>query len=124
KGLRILNGYTGNEFTGNIVCNIPSTPKNPYSLDPLLTEQRDIGETVMWDDNIYIDHTRPLAFRRQQNGIYDYYNFADWKLLTGQDANSTFIGTPLAEGETEELFYNDTKQTKTFNLGNTPYKDI
>ena len=124
KGLRILKGYTGNEFTGNIVCNIPTTPNNPYGFAPLLTEQRDIRETVKWDYNIYIDRTRPRALRRQQSGIYDYYNFTDWKLLTGQDANSTFIGTALAEGETEELFYNDTKQNKTFNLGSSVYKDI
>jgi hypothetical protein len=32
--------------------------------------------------------------------------------------------SPLAAGEKEELFYNDTKQTKTINLGNSVYKDI
>jgi hypothetical protein len=32
--------------------------------------------------------------------------------------------SPLAEGESEQLFYNDTKQAKTFNLGKTIYKDI
>ena len=124
KGLRILKGYTGNEFTGNIVCNIPTTPNNPYGFSPLLTEQRDIGETVKWDYNIYIDRTRPHAFRRQQSGIYDNYNLTDWTFLTGQDANSTFIGTALNEGETEKLFYNDTKQNKTFNMGESVFSEI
>jgi hypothetical protein len=46
------------------------------------------------------------------------------KKKSGYDANSTVDLSPLLSGETEELLYNTTKQTKTFNLGLAVYRDV
>ncbi len=66
------------------------------------------NSTAISDYNTYINH-----YNSEKIFVYGsaLNYFSDWKTATGQDANSTFIGTALAEGETEELFYNDTKQT-------------
>lgn len=70
--------------------------------------------------NKYINHYRTSGiFMGAGDGT-----FASWKSTTGQDANSTFDGSALKTGETEKLFYNDTKQDKTFDLGSNTYRDI
>ena len=70
--------------------------------------------------NKYIHPYQKKVFRHSGSDR----EFPYWKSATKQDANSVFNGTPLAEGETEKLFYNDTKQTKTINLGNEEFRDI
>jgi hypothetical protein len=81
----------------------------------------------LFDDNVYVA-------RYNQKNIFRYTksdgspafasDFTDWTKQTGQDANSTFIDTPLSEGETEQLFYNASKQPKSVNLGTEVFKDI
>ncbi len=72
------------------------------------------------DYNTFINpHTGSGIFRDQ-----DYYSFDEWKTKSGQDKNSRFIGTKLASGEKEQLFYNDTKSDKIINLGSKVYKDL
>ncbi len=63
-------------------------------------------------------------FYEGDNQFSNGYNFNEWKSATGQDVNSTFDGSPLAAGEIEELFYNDTKQTKAIGLGSSIYRDL
>src|SRR5690606_5844917 len=53
-----------------------------------------------------------------------YYSFNEWKSATGQEKNSNIYSTALSAGEKEVLFYNDTKQDKSFVLGSKTYKDI
>ena len=79
---------------------------------------QDGGAAALFDYNQYIHHY-------QSTDIFaDNHDFAYWQSSTGQDQHSTFDGSPLGDGGREELFYNDTQQTKTFNLGDTVYQDI
>jgi hypothetical protein len=73
--------------------------------------------------NKYYNHYHSAElFDSNSNGYFE--SFDQWKSATGQDANSTFDGSPLADGEIEELFYNDTKQTKAIDLGTSIYRDL
>lgn len=77
---------------------------------------------VNFTNNIYVNHyNKSGVFKVDET---KYYDFAGWKVSTAQDANSTINVVALATGETDVIFYNDTKQSKEFNLGNTIYKDI
>lgn len=76
------------------------------------------GASAIYNNNTYISHYET------DDVFVNIETFAKWKSITGQDANSTFDSSRLAEGEIEELFYNDTKQTKSINLGSAVYKDI
>jgi len=81
----------------------------------------------LFDDNIYVarySQTNIFRYTKSDGGAAYTNDFFNWKSQTAQDKNSTFIDTPLSAGETEQLFYNDTKQSKTFNLGTTVYRDI
>ncbi len=53
-----------------------------------------------------------------------YRNFNDWKKIVGADSNSEFTRIVLRQGESQKLIYNDTKQTKTYNLGNSVFRNI
>ncbi len=74
-----------------------------------------------FDYNTYINHYNTDEIFNNQ---LDYVNFNTWRSKTGQDTNSTMDNSPLADGEIEQLFYNDTKQTKSISLGSTVYRDI
>ncbi|WP_299583613.1 cadherin domain-containing protein [uncultured Sunxiuqinia sp.] len=75
--------------------------------------------TGLFDNNRYVGHYGQNVFRYQGDKT-----LADWKRLRGVDANSTGDFSPLADGEVEELFYNDTKQTKAISLGSSLYRDL
>jgi hypothetical protein len=74
-----------------------------------------------YNNNTYVN---PFANNDVFRGEDTYYNFSGWKTFIGSDASSTYINTPLGTGENQEIFYNDTKQTKTYNLGTSKYRDI
>jgi len=85
------------------------------------THQRMVNQdvTAIYNNNKYIDHYRT------EDIFGSSYNFSEWKSATGQDGNSKINeGPALKTGETEKLFYNDTKQDKTFDLGSNIYRDI
>jgi parallel beta-helix repeat protein len=87
------------------------------------TYQRMIYEesaTSLLDQNKYVSRYNSNVFRHSGKDRI----FSDWKSLTKQDINSTINNEPMAEGETEHLFYNDTKKIKTIDLGNATYKDV
>ncbi|WP_319228120.1 LamG-like jellyroll fold domain-containing protein [Draconibacterium orientale] len=76
------------------------------------------GAIAKFDHNTYVSHYN-------KDGVFvNKADFAEWQSATKQDANSTCDFSSLNEGEIEELFYNDTKQTKTISLGNKIYRDI
>jgi parallel beta-helix repeat protein len=77
------------------------------------------GSSPVYNNNKYYHPNQTMVFRAGSNMA-----IADWKSATGEDKNSTLFISPLAEGETEQLFYNDTKQTKTIDLGNAVYRDL
>ncbi|MGQ7867790.1 cadherin domain-containing protein [Sunxiuqinia sp. sy24] len=86
------------------------------------TFQRTIFEenaTGLFDNNRYVGHYGQNVFRYQGDKT-----LADWKKLRGVDTNSTGDFSTLADGEIEELFYNDTKQTKAISLGSSLYRDL
>ncbi|KOH46933.1 hypothetical protein NC99_03330 [Sunxiuqinia dokdonensis] len=78
------------------------------------------GATHIYNNNKYYSKHKVGTFRSQDS----FLTFENWKSATGQDANSTFDGSPLADGEKEELFYNATKQTKAIDLGSSIYRDL
>ena len=70
-----------------------------------------------FDYNTYVGHYN------DQNIFKDSWEWDAW-LRDGNDSHSTFDSSPLSTGETEKLFYNDTKQSKTFSLGSSIYRDL
>ena len=91
-----------------------------YSTVKLVGERN--GATHIYKNNKYYNPLRSEGlFRCQEN----YYDFVKWQsTVAGRDAGSTFVNTPLKTGEKEELFYNDTKETKTFELGIAVYRAL
>ncbi len=51
---------------------------------------------------------------------------AEWKTSSGKDANSSehWYTQPASEPPKSHIFYNDTAQNKTFDLGNVLYKEL
>ncbi len=122
-GLLASREWDTNIFRHNIVyaLNISDEAEEHQ----ILTRSHNGAKSVIYDHNTYIHHynsTEP--FRRTSMPESAYYDFEAWKETTNQDKNSTIDTSPLGQGETEELFYNDTKQSKTFDLGTTIYRDI
>jgi len=114
------------------LCSSISKGKSVYTYNTTYALKRDMQNSTIelnvyesnandtWDNNWYINHYNTNAFKKE-NTLYD---FEGWKTATGQDANSIFDGSPLLPGQTEKLLYNETKQTKTFDLGNGIYRDL
>jgi parallel beta-helix repeat protein len=111
--------YGGSKFTNNIVYALNRDIDNK-DIQWLVSNYK--GPDILMNYNTYLSHYNSTnVFRIDE---VTNYSFEGWKAATGQDANSTIDVTRFVNGETEEIFYNDTKQTKTFNLGNSVYKDI
>jgi hypothetical protein len=121
RSMRAIGPYGGNSFNNNIVCNIAGTFDSGGG-DPKLAMIKPAEKTITLNNNTYIDHHRTNVF--MDTGAYAYLNFSQWKTATSQDASSSFDGTALGTGESEELFYNDTKLVKSINLGNIIYRDL
>jgi hypothetical protein len=108
----------GSEFMNNIL----------YALNKKIDNdgvQQLVGKfqgNVKLDSNLYINHyNNSNIFKLNENSNL---NFINWKIVSGQDANSTFDNSKLANGNTEKLIYNDTKLTKTFNVGSSTLTDV
>lgn len=123
-------------FDALLGCRASGEYSDSYLYDNIFYAVDRDGDFTWWKNHHQVFHVRDAS-----SPIYDnnkYYNphqtkvfragvrqnFAEWKSASGQDKNSTFVGSPLAEGETEQLFYNDTKQKKTINLGSSVYRDL
>lgn len=131
------NIITGNTIMNSMLMLFTSKEyeKNTFTQNILYTTDRR-GHPVFWGENT---HQR-FVYQSNAAGIYNYNTyvchytetdvfvnksgFSQWKSDTGQDANSTYDGSDLAVGEKEELFYNNTKQTKVINLGSSVYRDL
>jgi parallel beta-helix repeat protein len=90
-----------------------------YVPNQLLVSRNSSNHT--FDDNTYINHYNTSTIFKSGSG---YQSFSEWQNTTGQDAQSTFDGSPLGAGESELLVYNDTKQAKTISLGAGVYTDV
>ena len=78
----------------------------------ILGSQRSGNVTI--DNNTYVNHYNSSGIFRINETTKS--NFETWKTTTGQDAASTIDITTLAAGESEQIFYNDTKLKQTVNL--------
>ncbi|MEZ5104294.1 MAG: LamG-like jellyroll fold domain-containing protein [Draconibacterium sp.] len=82
-----------------------------------------LGAEGKYDYHTYVSHYNNTSIF-DSNGDGQFEPFEKWNSVTGQDVNSTVDCSVLKEGENEVLFYNDTKQVKTINLGSYTYKDV
>ncbi|MFW6326700.1 MAG: LamG-like jellyroll fold domain-containing protein, partial [Bacteroidota bacterium] len=112
---------TANSIKNNTIVNLASSNYSGISavLGMLSSKETSIVDI---DYNVYVDHHREKPLRDMSD--YTYKTFSDWKTTTGKDANSKYKNSSLADGEYEKLFYNDTKQSKSFSLGSYVYKDL
>ncbi len=123
----IMSAYAGIMINSSTVGTRTVKKNTIYSLGNDVINNIDqlivswTNSTTISDSNTYVNHYNSKNIF--VNGTALTY-FSDWKTKTGQDANSIFIGTALNEGETEKLFYNDTKHTRTFHMGNLVFRDI
>jgi parallel beta-helix repeat protein len=90
-------------------------------LNQELTHLNAVTGSPTINNNTYINHYTASCF---QLNFGTHYTFTNWKSTTAHDASSTFDGSALGVGETEELFYNPTKEEKVFYLGGDVYRDI
>jgi hypothetical protein len=94
----------------------------------ILVAERLTNFSHRYDRNTYVNHYNNndifLKTKEWAEPSIDSYNFVEWKRETGQDANSTIDISPLPKGHSEKLLYNDTKQTKTYNVGNSIFTDV
>jgi parallel beta-helix repeat protein len=118
-GVLISGEHGTNTIDGNIIYVLDEDQDN-YKPNQMLV-RRSSSINSVFNNNRYINHYNSST-------IFDYnttyYNFSTWKSKTGQDSNSTIDVSPIGTNETEVLFYNDTKDTKTISLGNSIYRNI
>ena len=115
SGVKDVNTIQGNTLyltsrTGTFVWWKNSHQRMIFNMEP----------SVSCNNNTYINHYESAPF---SCGGSDR-KFPEWKSLTSKDKYSTFDGLPMTDGEKEQLFYNDTKQSKKINLGTSVYKDL
>ena len=119
-GLLTVGKNANSYFYDNIVYAASRTGSSTWWTDSFQRMAVQSAASSVYDRNTYIHPYNSTPFRPGATQITS----TEWKSNTKQDANSTFNGIALGAGETEMLFYNETKQTKKFNLGNSVYRDI
>jgi len=108
----------GSQFTNNILYALNKSADN----DDIQILIGKLKGSVIINNNTYINHYNSgNIFRSEAN---NRLNFLSWKTLTNQDANSTIDVSKLATGEKEALYYNESKQTVVYHLGNAVFKDV
>ncbi len=117
-GTRATGTYGGNLFHHNIVCNIAESNQGGYITELAVVNTDEA--TLSLADNTYVDYHRKIVFTNASHG---YLTFDQWQVATGE-VGSSIYNTSLADGEKEFCFYNDTKATKTIDLGGYIYRDI
>ncbi len=121
QGCFLVKGsYEGNTINNNIFCNI-STTQGYFPFEARMGQMKFTSTVISLDDNLYVDRTRDELFRDDEKGVN--YSFSGWQIAAGKDSNSVLENSPL-ENEDDELFYNDTKATKTIDLGGYIYRDV
>ncbi len=120
-GFKVRGDYGGVLMNNNIICNI-STTRGYFPYEARLGQYDILNTAISLNNNVYVDRTRTKLFRDDGEGIN--YSFSGWQIATGEDSNSRLENSALQEGEEEELLYNDTKETKIFDLGSYVYKNI
>ncbi|OGQ81995.1 MAG: hypothetical protein A2289_07725 [Deltaproteobacteria bacterium RIFOXYA12_FULL_58_15] len=106
---QISTDLGGSEFSNNILYAFDRDMEDK-GIERMVSQR---SGTVTIDNNQYVNHYNSDNVFSHEDVACE---FAEWKLTTGQDANSTFDVSPLQSIETEVLLYNDTKLTKAFDL--------
>ncbi|MCG6189072.1 LamG-like jellyroll fold domain-containing protein [Maribellus maritimus] len=121
SGFRVTGsfGATQNSIQNNTFLNISSSGSGKKATLGLINSSE--SSIVKINSNKYIDKHRDTPFANTKD--YTYKTFSQWRSISGGDSNSTIDSKPLSAGEAEKLIYNNTKQEKTINLGNTVYLD-
>lgn len=119
--------FNASKYVGTVKSNVNNNlfviGKATDDYDPRQLTLSYSGGNVVFDNNIYVNgFASDLVFKNVTP--FGYNTFAQWKALIGSDVNSTYIGTDLAVGETQEIFYNATKNVKTFNVNSAVVRDI
>jgi uncharacterized repeat protein (TIGR01451 family) len=94
-----------------------------YSLQPnaWTLDAADRNRLGVSNDNYFFNPYLPSHI-----SVDGTHTLAEWRTLSGQDADSTEAWFSLASGKppNSQLFYNDNSQTRTIDLGNSLYKDL
>ncbi|AHW62266.1 hypothetical protein FH5T_18580 [Draconibacterium orientale] len=115
-GIQINKEHGANSINNNIIYVLD---EDEYEPNQLLVKRNSVNTS--FDYNKYVSHYNSAKIFKE---ISTYADFAGWKSVSKQDGNSTIDISILNDGETEELLYNDTKQTKTISLGSTKYRNL
>jgi parallel beta-helix repeat protein len=120
-------GFMASKYSGTVKSSVTNNlfviGKATDDYDPRQLALSYSGGNVTFDNNIYVNgFTSDLVFKIVTP--FGYNTFNQWKAFIGSDANSTYIGTKLAVGEKQEIFYNATKIAKTFHLNGAVAKDV
>jgi len=115
-GILVNREHGANSINDNIIYALD---QDDYEPNQLLVKRNSVN--TVFNNNTYVNHYNSSKIFKEGS---TYYDFQGWKSISKQDANSKLDVSRLGDGETEELFYNDTKQTKTISLGTVIYRDI
>ena len=119
QGIQIggMSGTAASQVTDNLIVVHRDT-------DDYLPRQLVVSYAngnARFDDNTYVcPFESDLVFRDSDGS---YLDFEDWKTFIAGDESSTYVATSLDAGETQEMFYNDTKGVKSFTLDGS-YRDL
>ncbi len=119
NGILIKQQGIGTKVKNNIIYGLGRDMGNSQS--EAMIRQYLVSSQPVIDSNRYINHYKESDIFIITNSKY---NFTDWQDSTSQDINSTIDVSPLEIGEEGILFYNTSKEVKTFDLGNLVYKNI
>ena len=112
------SGSTPTLIKNNIMYSTADGCIDKYEPRQLLV--RTSSANVVFENNIYRNPYESTGIFRGDK----YCSFSEWKSLTGFDNNSSFDGTRLKPGETEQLLYNASKEVKTIRLGTSEFRDV
>lgn len=112
------SGSTKTKIHNNILYSTGNGDVNKYEPRQLMIRVSSPNAEI--NNNIYRNPYESTGIFRGDK----YWSFGEWKSGMGFDKNSVCNHSKLNSGEKEKLFYNDTKQDKSYNIGNNVYKDI
>lgn len=112
------SGTIKSEFINNLIfINYDKNDYEPRQLAVYLS-----NANIKLNNNIYVfPFENDLIFKYTDDIFRD---FNDWKKVVGADSDSEFIKVAFGKGESQKLYYNDTKLTKTFNVGSSTFTDV
>ena len=128
-GNTLYNNVTGTMWTAQVeITGDPSyvsslTGNVLYSLQPIAWTLEAAGrDRLGFSDNNYFFN----PYQASHISVEGLHTLAGLRVFSGQDAASKAAWFSLAVGTppNSSLYYNDTDQTKTINLGSVLYKDL